>query len=1191
MFKAYHNSQDLFYRDPFGAVVCGRKITFRLITFTDLPVKACVLRLWAKDNEVVVPLRQITQESREGLAQKTVVAEEAAFEPLAVERVFEGEYEMPVMPGLVWYYFVIRSGWQTYYYGNNPQSLGGEGCLWDHEPPAYQITVHGQMTVPKWYKRGVMYQIFMDRFFNPQKNRFVYYPKKGALLHTDWFDLPVYIKDEKGRVTDWDFFGGTLEGVRKKIPYLKELGVTILYFNPIFEAQSNHKYDTADYLRIDPMFGNETVFKRLLEEAEQAGIRIILDGVFSHTGSDSIYFNKYGAYPNVGAYQSADSPYYEWFKFVPDAREYISWWGVDSLPEVDEMNPSYRQFIYGDQDSVVRKWLKFGVAGWRLDVADELPDEFIRELRQAVKSARSDAVLIGEVWEDASNKVSYDRQREYLMGNELDATMNYPFRTAFLRFMLGQSDASALQREVMSLYENYPRESFYAAMNLIGSHDTIRILTLLGEAPAADSLTKAEQRIFRLSQPARQLAVRRLKLISLVQMTYPGVPCVYYGDEAGVEGYADPYNRATYPWGKEDREILDWYRRILRLRAEYETLLTGDFASFSFDPDVYGFRRASDKEEMIVLLNRHAEETKTVDLNGKVKDFSFTMDLISGESMASETLKALSIGPLEAKVLFRNNRTPNLRLERSGGILMHISSLPSAWGSGDLGQEAYAFADFLAESGQSLWQVLPLNPTGFGDSPYQSDSVFAGNPDFISLDHLCAEGLLDREEAGQKLVLRRNSLEDPGDFNQVSKELKRELLRKAYQRFRERMAEPSLEAAGQPATVFLAPENYLEFQKLNRDWLPDYALFLALKAHFGNKPWYEWRPELAFRESEKLAEYRELLREELEYNQFLQYAFFFEWAELKKYAGSKNIRIIGDLPHFVAGDSCDVWVNPGQFALDKQGRPAEVAGVPPDYFSKTGQLWGNPVYDWESMAVDHYEWWRKRISFSLQQFDYIRLDHFRGFEAFWVVDAGQKTAENGCWRKGPGKRFFEVMTESLGPCPFIVEDLGFITPEVNVLKHIFAYPGVKVLQFTPLSDGLGDGMTAEDINYVYYTGTHDNSTLLGWYEENCWAEEESQGQELMNCDDAEDGALKCLEADEKQACRKLMEEVYACQAVWVILPMQDILGLGNEARMNVPGTVEGNWQWRLTKDQVTEEVKLWLKGLTEKNKRTRASHF
>ncbi|MHB8127001.1 MAG: bifunctional glycogen debranching protein GlgX/4-alpha-glucanotransferase [Desulfitobacteriaceae bacterium] len=1160
-FYAYHNSYDLFYRKPFGAVECGQKIVFRLNTCSELPIEACYLRLWEKDREKVIPMTLIS---------RTLEPQTSNFELR--------DYEVPATPGLVWYYFIIQVGSQKFYYGNNEERLGGEGLLREQEqPPGYQITVYRPVKAPVWYKQGVIYQIFVDRFKNGQKNGCILYPRKNSLIHANWNDIPFYIKDERGRVTHWDFFGGNLLGVLKKLPYLKELGINIIYFNPIFDSPSNHKYDTADYLRIDPAFGDEATFELLVTTAKRLGISIILDGVFSHTGSDSIYFNKYSNYPGLGAYQSSNSPYYEWYKFEQSCDEYKCWWNVDALPEVEEMNPSYRQFIYGSKNSVIHKWMEKGIAGWRLDVADELPDEFIQELRQAVKEINPDAVLIGEVWEDASNKESYGKQREYFWGSELDATMNYPWREILLEFLLGRSDSGLVHRQILSLYENYPRENFYAAMNLIGSHDRARILTLLGEAPPEQELSDTERQSYRLSSSARQLAVQRLKLLSLVQMTFPGVPCVYYGDEAGLEGYSDPYNRGTYPWGKEDREILSWYKKMIRLRSEYEVLQTGAFQSFYSSPDVYGYKRTGEDEEITLLINRHSTQAREVTLAWELQPFPFVIDLLSGEviSQGGTASLTLEMGPLSGRAFFSKKIDPAFgrqRLPQSCGVLMPISSLPSVWGVGDLGEEAYHFLDFLADSNQGLWQVLPLNPTGLGDSPYQSDSAFAGNPMFISLDHLFREGLLNPEEVHEKL----NKLNSP--INSLNSIRKKDLLREAFKAFQARMKENDsgcCPGPGNGETKYLSQQNYLIFQKENEDWLDDYALFRALKTHFGDVAWYDWEHGIASRHEERIAEYSLLLAEEIEYNRFVQYTFYYEWQEIRKYAWAKEIKLIGDIPLFVAADSCDVWVNRSFFVLDESGKPAKVAGVPPDYFSKTGQLWGNPVYDWEALASNQYSWWKKRIKFTLRLFDHIRIDHFRGLEAFWEIEAGEETAVKGRWMKGPGKRFFESLSVEFGELPFIAEDLGFITAEVNILKHIFGFPGMKILQFTPLKEGLAE----KDKNFVYYSGTHDNDTLLGWYKTSKLQDEEIRTAEKDETDKTDENK------EMKIACRRLIEDLYLSPVAWVIIPMQDILGLDTDARMNVPGTIEGNWQWRMTKPLLTDEVKTWLGTLSVKSER------
>lgn len=1215
-----HNSHNLDYRSPFGAVPCGTKVSLRLKTVSDMTVKECILRLWEKGNRehlVKMHCRKVVEQGGK------------------TKQYFEAEYQVPDAPGLVWYYFLIFVGDKLYYYGNNVENLGGVGELKTFAPSSYQITVYRSSRVPSWYKEGIIYQIFVDRFHrggNTQGEKVLPTPmglaQKKGLLHLNWYDTPFYLKDEEGQILRWTFLGGNLLGVKEKLDYLQELGVTIIYFNPIFEAVSNHKYDTGDYLKIDPMFGDEVGFHQLVAAAKERGMSIILDGVFSHTGRDSIYFNRFGSYPEVGAYQSPDSPYAKWYTFTKDCDKYDCWWGVEDLPNVDEMNPSYRYFIYGGENSVVRHWLKAGVKGWRLDVADELPDEFIKELRVAVKETDKEAVLIGEVWEDASHKVSYDKLREYFWGEELDATMNYPFRSIMLDFILGKEDAPLTYGRIMSLYENYPRENFYAAMNLIGSHDRERVLTLLGEAPDGEKLREKEKEEFRLAEPARELALRRLKVLSLIQMTFPGVPCIYYGDEAEVEGYTDPYNRGTYPWGRENKELLAWYRRITRLRNEYEVLRRGDFIPFYQGRDIYGFRRIGDGEQIIVFVNRNRkkEDKLKIDLASgsgytgntvKVK----ILDLLAGTVL--ESAQSLEVPPLGARVIYIKDMTkkhPSLEnLPKGAGILLHITSLPSPWGVGDLGEEAYRFIDFLSSAGQTIWQILPLNPPGLGNSPYNSSSSFAGNELLLDIGHLAEEGLLGEEETRAELEKIKNKISGIGETNkisetsevdevneinqisetheiydhtrasfQIARQSKYRLYRKAYQRFQQALKEAG---AGQieeeykegseekpKEKAFISRENYLTFQQENSFWLEDYCLYAALKEHFDDSPWNSWEQGIAERQKDALASYRAQLREEMEFHSFLQYTFFTQWQRLKDYAYGKGILILGDVPIYVSPDSCDTWVNRHLFFLDEEGRPSKVAGVPPDYFSKTGQLWGNPVYRWGEMAKDGYSWWLKRIRHGLNLYDYMRLDHFRGFEAYWAVPGGEETAEKGQWLKGPGKDFFQALEQELGNLPFIAEDLGVITPEVNNLKNIFGFPGMKIFQFSHRemirSQGIAEDQyfeknkekekEKEKENIVYYTGTHDNDTLAGWCRE--------QGQELEK------------ECEQKWYYRRIIEGLYQSNAAWVIIPLQDILGLGSEARMNIPGTIYGNWEWRLDRALLTDEITAWLRGLRKPGK-------
>jgi len=564
-----HNSWNSHYRDPFGARPCGSQVRLRLAILNGQAPEAVLLHLRSGAEESVLPM---AAENRDGDRQ-----------------LYQVQLHLPKEPGLVHYYFSVQSNGSTWFYGNNRDLTGGRGEQGQEVVPPYRITLYrpGAKT-PDWFKDTILYQIYVDRFhWAGPRQRGDGLPRK-SLLHLDWGDVPFYIRDPQTQaIRRWDYFGGNLEGVLAKMDYLQSLGVGCIYFNPIFHAHSNHKYDTADYLSIDPGYGGEEAFQQLTAAAAAGGLRIILDGVFSHTGSDSIYFNQEGSFPGLGAYQSPESPYYPWYKFTRYPETYEAWWGVKSLPNVAEMEPTYREFILHGEDSVIRHWMKRGVAGWRLDVADELPDAFIRELRQVVKGIDPDAVVLGEVWEDASEKVSYGRLREYLGGDELDSVTNYPFRSLVLDFFLGRKDARQTGRALLGLYENYPWENFYALLNPTGSHDLPRILTQLGEAPAEESLGLWEQAEYRLSEDQRRLALARLRLFSLLQFTFPGVPGIYYGDEAGMEGFRDPFNRGPFPWGEEDGKLQSWFQALARLRRGHPALRTGEMWFLNGGPDVF----------------------------------------------------------------------------------------------------------------------------------------------------------------------------------------------------------------------------------------------------------------------------------------------------------------------------------------------------------------------------------------------------------------------------------------------------------------------------------------------------------------------------------------------------------------------------------------------------------------------------
>lgn len=471
----------------------------------------------------------------------------------------------PPESGLYWYRFELETC-----RGRMPllKGEGGKGAL--SSGTFWQLTVYEKgFQTPGWLCGGIFYQIFPDRFYRPEGP--VNNPFPDRTIREDWGGQPYWRPNERGEVTNSDYFGGTLRGIEEKLPYLKSLHVTCLYLNPIFEAHSNHRYNTADYTKIDPVLGTEEDFQSLCAAAGRLGIRVMLDGVFSHTGSDSVYFNRQGRYPQPGAYQSQQSPYFSWYHFISWPEKYHSWWGFETLPEVEETDNNYNKYINGRQ-GVVRKWLKKGASGWRLDVADELPDDFIAEIRTAMEETAPDSFLLGEVWEDATTKVAYSQRRRYLLGHELHGVMNYPFRTALIAYLRG-GNADDFRETLEALRENYPPEAFLSMMNFLGTHDTPRILTVLGADNVPDS--KADRAAYRLSPTQRQIGLERLRLAALILFTFPGAPTVYYGDEAAMEGWEDPFNRAGYPWEQEDTDLKAHFAELARFRRSFPALQAG----------------------------------------------------------------------------------------------------------------------------------------------------------------------------------------------------------------------------------------------------------------------------------------------------------------------------------------------------------------------------------------------------------------------------------------------------------------------------------------------------------------------------------------------------------------------------------------------------------------------------------------
>ena len=573
---------------PFGAVVCGREVTIHCRPMT------C-----------------------EGFSNCSIVLH-SEFAKVWKEYELSVTFPAPDQPDLVWYHFRFRRSDGT------GCDLDKSGYRSDGLIDPWQMTVYRESRSPKWFGAGVTYQIFPDRFCRLKM------PDPEGLIgnrwvHENWDDVPEWRPDPDGEIRNRDFFGGSLAGVTSKLDDLAALGVTTLYFCPIFESASNHRYNTADYRTIDPMLGTEEDFKTLCAEAKARGMRVILDGVFNHTGSQSLYFNADGFYPTVGAAQNPTSPYYDWFSFHPWPDDYDAWWGIKTLPAVREDCPSYVDYIIENEDSIIRHWLKAGASGWRLDVADELPDWFIEKIRAVMDEAAPDSLLMGEVWEDASTKVAYSQRRKYLLGSELHGVMNYPFRTALLAYLKG-GNADDFRDAMETLRENYPHDAFYSAMNFLGTHDTPRILTMLGADQVPQS--KDERAAFRLSPEQRKKGLALVRLAALILFTFPGSPTVYYGDEAGMEGCEDPFNRGAYPWGHEDKDLKARFSLLGQLRKQRQSLQSGSIQWLRASGSLLAFARELPQERTVTVVNADAlSHILTLPWTAP-----FAMDRLSGQS-------------------------------------------------------------------------------------------------------------------------------------------------------------------------------------------------------------------------------------------------------------------------------------------------------------------------------------------------------------------------------------------------------------------------------------------------------------------------------------------------------------------------------------------------------------------------------
>ncbi len=641
--RVLYDSKNTDYKKPFGCLEQNQSCWIRIRIPAECQSKTVTLRLKGEyTGSVEVPMTrwEETDGSFEGYES------------------YAGKFSLKESD-LYFYYFHVEmeNGIMDLYKENfRDVMIGDENC------PKWQLTVYpAGYTTPRCFQGQVMYQIFPDRFF-----RYGECDTTEKLtpftLHQDVHDCPEYRPDQNGIIWNNDFFGGNLKGIEKKLPYLKRLNVSVIYLNPIFMAYSNHRYDTANYRRVDPLLGTEEDFRQLCASAHQMGMKIILDGVFSHTGSDSLYFDKLNRYGG-GAYHDPNSKYHSWYQFHGDnLKEYTSWWGIDTLPCVEELDDNYLDYIIRREDSVLAHWMKLGADGFRLDVADELPDEFIRLLHKRVKELNPDGLVIGEVWEDASNKVSYSVRRRYFTNLELDATMNYPYKDAIIGFVKGEMDAGAMARSMMTIAENYPKPILDCVMNSLSTHDTMRILTVLG----ADRFdySRDEKAGAKIPPHLYRTAMKRARAAAFLQFMLPGTGCIYYGDEVGLEGYEDPFNRRFFPWDNINDDLLLFYKTVTGLKQSHPALQVGDLRIVTAQGRVLIFTRECPEEKATVAINL-GDGTYSFSYTPPAEDLSFVQSasfvddvvclnpggfVLISQKKAAPPAKALESGPKQKQL-------------------------------------------------------------------------------------------------------------------------------------------------------------------------------------------------------------------------------------------------------------------------------------------------------------------------------------------------------------------------------------------------------------------------------------------------------------------------------------------------------------------------------------------------------------
>lgn len=622
--KKIFDSWNLKYKKPFGAVKRGEKCEFRIRlpkdTVLDFPPVPMLVSFRTGFKETFISMNLESEEENYNVYMATYA---------------------PKHEGVHYYYFSYKQNGVRHYI---KKSSCHDGTVDNGD--LFQLTVYDEnYETPDFLKGGIMYQIFPDRFYKSQavhEN-----VPADRIMRENWEDTPFYRPDENGHVWNNDYFGGDLQGIKEKLPYLQGIGVTCIYLNPIFESHENHRYNTGNYRKVDPLLGTNEDFRDLCAEAKKYGMSIILDGVFSHTGADSIYFNKFNRYDSIGAYNSKDSEFFPWYSFREHPDVYEAWWGIDTLPNVRENNKEYTEYICGD-GGVLDYWISLGAAGYRLDVADELPDEFLENLNKCVKKHGKEKVIIGEVWEDASNKESYGVKRKYLIGHQLDSVMNYPFRSAIMGYMLGDSSYD-FRNSIMTIVENYPKPSVDVLMNSISTHDIERAINILG-GESCEGKDKDWMCNHWLTTEEYELGKNRVKCAMALQYFLPGVPCIYYGDEAGVQGYKDPFNRRCYPWGKEDKELIEYTKLLASIRKSSSVFVDGDLKFLYFDDNIVTFARikGQDRKAMVIAVNRSANE-QTFDIR-KVDNMTHYYSVVYGNSVGDEKLVIPAYGFAVVKV-------------------------------------------------------------------------------------------------------------------------------------------------------------------------------------------------------------------------------------------------------------------------------------------------------------------------------------------------------------------------------------------------------------------------------------------------------------------------------------------------------------------------------------------------------------